>query len=362
MSLEAVHISIDDLTRNKEVPRSMALRMLPGQELDFILANPWGLTDMKPRNSFGLNSSMDGDFVALGDQYQTVRPVREITDGSLKDQARYWLRREHPLGKSVYFGWDIRLQKPVAVKMLVPSVDLYAREVLAELQKEAEGMALVQPIVQRHMVDVYDMLLVREAKQDSIAIIEEFMDPTEAPTLFEVNRSVRLTSGQVVDIISDIGSQIDALAREGLFHRDIKPTNIFLSNKRGVVLGDWGSLSWATDPEIWFSPAYSSAETRGVIHASVGLPAEVFSLAITTCELMIGARPFDPRRDNPHRIQGFAKPTYMQASWMREFLSRHKIKKQGELSHVLSRGLSYYPADRYQSAGDFVGELKNALI
>ncbi len=102
---------------------------------------------------------------------------------------------------------------------------------------------------------------------------------------------------QVVQIIFKCAKALDYAHREGVIHRDIKPTNILVSNDMDVKIGDFSiahimTADTAATMPMGFvgSPRYMSPEQ--VQEDTITHQTDLFSLGIVMYELITGKHPF----------------------------------------------------------------------
>ena len=105
-----------------------------------------------------------------------------------------------------------------------------------------------------------------------------------------IDGTKRLNDDVLWSIIKEVGTAIQLLHERDLVHRDIKPDNIFVSDHKTLVLGDFGSVEHEdvmTLHTMVGTISYSPPEVLVMVlnsHASmfaVGKPADVFSLGLT---------------------------------------------------------------------------------
>ena len=102
---------------------------------------------------------------------------------------------------------------------------------------------------------------------------------------------------QVIEIVFKCAKALDYAHRNGIVHRDIKPTNILLSKDFDIKIGDFSiahmaSLEKTDTMPMGFigSPRYMSPEQ--VQEDMVGNQTDLFSLGIIMYELLTGKHPF----------------------------------------------------------------------
>jgi serine/threonine protein kinase len=101
---------------------------------------------------------------------------------------------------------------------------------------------------------------------------------------------------QVLSIGVRIGSALETAHRDGVLHRDVKPSNILLTAYGNPVLSDFGIAATLgeADPDEpvgmsipWSAPEVLADESRGTVQS------EVYSLAATVYSLLAGRSPFE---------------------------------------------------------------------
>ena len=122
----------------------------------------------------------------------------------------------------VYHGWDSRLERNVAIKVLSlqSEMDSTRAEQIARFLREAKiTSALKHP----HIVEVYDI------GDDPVTgmsyLVMEFV---KGVSLQRLLKERHLTTGEVLTLICQVADGLDYAAQFTIVHRDIKPANILV--------------------------------------------------------------------------------------------------------------------------------------
>jgi serine/threonine protein kinase len=180
--------------------------------------------------------------------------------------GRYRLRQRIGTGgmASVWLARDEVLIRPVAVKLIDP--DLVRDQTFRErFREEARAAAALS---HPHIVTVHDY-----GESDGTPYI--VMELLTGGTLDE-----RYPVPDVERVIGEIASALAAAHAARIVHRDIKPTNVFLTSS-GVKVLDFG----IADDERMGTPAYLPPEN------DLSPSADVYALGIVWFEAVRGRRP-----------------------------------------------------------------------
>ena len=130
---------------------------------------------------------------------------------------------------TVYLGRDLKLGRPVAVKVLRP--DRADANALARLRSEVEFQAKLDD---SRIVRLYDVGL-----KPSPYLVMEFVAGADfGAVLRQASMAERLF------VLSQVAGGLEVLHAHKLVHRDLKPTNILISHDGQVKLADFGLCRW----------------------------------------------------------------------------------------------------------------------
>ena len=190
---------------------------------------------------------------------------------------------------SVYRGLDLRLDRPVALKVMDSR---YAgdQQFLARFQREARAVARLKD---PGLVAVYDQGL----GDDGSGLPYLVMELIEGGTLRELLRERGpMPPHAVAAVLSPILGGLAAAHRAGLVHRDIKPENVLISDDGEVKIADFGLVRAVAEAKVTSTSvilgtaAYLSPEQVGTGDAGPG--SDVYGVGVLAYELLTGTTPF----------------------------------------------------------------------
>ncbi len=173
----------------------------------------------------------------------------------------------------------------------------------------------------------------------------------------------QLTLREAQSYIEQIASALDYAHQQGCVHCDVKPANILLDQDGHVVLADFGIVrfmqgavlnaqqSLKSSEMLMGTPEYASPEQA--LGESLDGRSDIYSLAVTIFFMLAGFPPF--RSSTPIKI------LLMHVHDTPPKLSSARADATARIDSVVEEALSKWPADRYQTAGEFSQELSDAI-
>jgi hypothetical protein len=248
----------------------------------------------------------------------------------------------------VYRAYDLRLKRPVALKLVAPSLarDEQFRERFA---RESE---LVMSLEHPNVVPIYDAGEV----DGRVYLAMRLVDGTDLRSLLRAEGA--LEPDRTIAICTQIAAALDAAHARGLVHRDVKPSNVLLDSSGHVYLADFGLTrtlddegSGAGDDRAIGTPAYLAPEQLE------GLPADgradVYSLGCVLYECLTG-EPVFPRDSRLAVAWAHLEEEPPRASKRRAGLPE-------AVDAVLGRALAKDPEQRFATCGALVSAAEDAL-
>jgi predicted Ser/Thr protein kinase/poly(3-hydroxybutyrate) depolymerase len=282
-----------------------------------------------------VHAAVEGE-VAFTKTLSTPRP--SVASGSLL-AGKYQIQDEIGHGGMgiVYRAEDIKLSRPVALKFLPPewTRDKSARERFS--QEARAAAALAHP----NICTVYEV----DDGGEHPFIAMEYV---EGESLREKTRRGPLSLEEALAIASQAAEGLEAAHRKGIIHRDIKSSNIMVTDKGQAKIMDFGlakirgGSSLTGEGATIGTVAYMSPEqARG---EKVDQRTDIWSLGVVLYEMLTGELPFRGERD--------VSLLYSIVHEEPRSLGDRKPPVPPDLQRVIERALEKNPALRYQTAAE----------
>jgi serine/threonine protein kinase len=313
---EKIAQGIEDLPRGLDDERA-------GYVLDGLLAIPSHppVVELLDRFTERLRGSLLNRAILLVEQKRLSLSLGAIAELFRKSKSQY--RIDKVLGQglfaSAYLAHDEKLDMDVVVRILR---DEYIRrpKVRAQFLGRRCGS-----IIHQNLVLTLD---VGEFRDKGIFYsVRNYVEGATLRSLLEDNRRFQPT--EAVAILRQVVAALVALHKKGIVHGGIKPSNIFLSGKDLVVLGDpLAAMRGVADDDasrrLAYDYRYASPETFGGTGELDDLRSDFYALGCVAYELLCQEPPHVS--DNPF-----------------DFSAMHRA---GQIAHPASRG------SRLGEAGD----------
>ena len=149
----------------------------------------------------------------------------------------------------VYLAEDERLNRPVAIKLL-PSDVLHDESYLERFKTEIRATSILSHPVICQVLDVGNL-------EDKPYMVMEYL---EGASIRQLLRERSFIATEVLQLAIEIADALDFAHEHQIIHRDIKPGNIFLSDRNHPKLLDFGLAKVST--EIFDASNEVDADTR----------------------------------------------------------------------------------------------------
>ncbi len=222
-------------------------------------------------------------------RYPYFRPP--LQDDELGRLGEYRVLRHLATGGmgTVFVAEDVALRRPVALKVMNTELEQKTDDAWGRFLREARAMAQLR---HENLVNVYQV-----GQEGGTAFLA--MELLEGQTLGDwIAHTERANFDEVLRIATEITRGLEAIHRQNLIHRDIKPNNIWIEKgtERAKIL-DFGLVREIKgDPNlteagvIVGTPAYLSPEQARGRNATVR--SDLFSLGCVLYEMCTRKLPF----------------------------------------------------------------------
>ena len=246
----------------------------------------------------------------------------------------------------VYKAIDVRLKRPVAVKVLATQLSR-DENFIQRFTAEAEAIA------QLHHPNIVQIYFNGE-ENGLYYFAMQYVDGQSLADLLNAKNS--LPPEQAVRIMLQVLDGLSAAHEMGMVHRDIKPANILLSKSGQVFIADFGLVkaqgaSQTMTGVILGTPDYLAPEQAA--GQTVDARTDLYSVGAVLYRMLSGKSPFEA--DNAHGIiyQHLHQPPAPITS---------VCHVPTQLAAIVHRLLNKIPRDRFQSAADVRNELSGMLV
>jgi serine/threonine protein kinase len=242
-------------------------------------------------------------------------------------------------------GWDIRLDRPVAVKLLYP---LSATQPDNRMRFDVEARAAAG-LNHPHIVSVHD-----SGEHAGTPYI--VMERLSGQTLADAIATGPLPQPQVRSILDAVLSALAAAHAAGILHRDIKPANILFSTSGNTKVADFGIAKSAASAhtmtgQIVGTMAYLSPDRIAGRPASAA--DDLYAVGVVGYEALTGRRAF-PQENLAELARAIAMDTPPPLAALRPDVDP-------ALAAVIERAMARDAAGRFGSADEMRAALAGRI-
>ena len=239
----------------------------------------------------------------------------------------------------VYRAEELALQRPVAIKLILPE---YSRDERFRERFRRESR-ITAAIDHPNVIPIFD------AGDESgvLYIIMRLVEGTDMRALIAAEG--RLEPRRAAHIVRQAGAALDAAHAAGMLHRDVKPSNVLLDRRDHVYLSDFGLAKPVASAEgltrhgtIVARAEYVAPEQ--ILNQRVDARADIYALGCLLFEALTGEAPFARWTDGPGALAHLDAPRPSPLDLRPDL--------PPEFDDVVRRAMAKDPSERYPSAGD----------
>jgi len=185
---------------------------------------------------------------------------------------------------NIYTAIHIPLKRVVVIKEMIRSAGSQSRR---RFKQEA---LLGASLNHKNIVSVYDHFDIGSASY----LVMEYVEGMDLAKIIE--NAAPLHPAIAAIIAREIGLAIEHAHANGIIHRDIKPTNILISNQGEIKVSDFGVAKGTESPDLTSTgtvigtPFYMSPEQAA--GEKLTYQSDIYSLGIVLYEMVTAKKPF----------------------------------------------------------------------
>lgn len=196
---------------------------------------------------------------------------------------------------TVYKAYHASLDRYVALKVLHPAFN-EDRTFTLRFQREAQVVARLE---HPNIVPIYDY---SEHEKRPYLVMKYI----EGDTLKARLGQGPLTSGEIEQVVNSVGAALEYAHRQGILHRDVKPSNVIIAKDGTMYLADFGLAriaeageSTLSSDSIMGTPQYISPE-QAMGKKDLDAGTDIYSFGVMLYELVVRQVPFSA--DTPFSV------------------------------------------------------------
>ncbi len=191
-------------------------------------------------------------------------------------------------------------------------------------------------------------ILTAEKQENVFFIVMEFVAGETLEAI--IAREGALDLSRALDYTCQICNAIDHAHRHGILHRDLRPSNVLVSDSGLVKVADFGTSRFleiaAHGTTIIGSPPYMAPEQ---FHGKAVFASDLYSLGITMFQMLVGDLPYDT--PSPSDLERLARGEFQISVRSKN----PKIPKA--INDVVFKAMSPEIPSRYQRASEVLDDL-----
>ncbi|HEY2149831.1 MAG TPA: protein kinase, partial [Vicinamibacterales bacterium] len=194
-------------------------------------------------------------------------------------------------------------------------------------------------------------ILTAEKQENLFFIVMEYVPGETLEAI--ITREGALDLNRSLDYICQICNAVDHAHRQGVLHRDLRPSNVLVADSGLLKVADFGTSRFleiaAHGTTVIGSPPYMAPEQ---FHGKAVFASDIYSLGVTMYQMLTGALPYDT-----------PSPADLQRLMTGELLTAPRLKNPKipkSINDIVLKAMAPDIHARYQRAGDLLDDVMSA--
>ncbi len=249
----------------------------------------------------------------------------------------------------VYYGLDVTLQRPVAIKV----IHEHFRRRKAYIERFLSEARLVASWRHKNIAQIY----YADDDDGLFYFIMEYIDGMDLKQILAgyAAEGELMSHDDVMLVGRGAAEALDYAHERGVVHRDVKPANVIIDRSGNVYLTDFGlavDVDRDTLEQVFGTAHYISPE-QARSSSAVQPQSDIYSLGVMLYEMLTGVVPFDD-----------SSPLVVAMNHLNRAPPRPRSVNpnlSATTEAILRKALEKDPRERFQRAGDLLDHLEDAL-
>jgi serine/threonine protein kinase len=191
-------------------------------------------------------------------------------------------------------------------------------------------------------------ILTAEKQENVFFIVMEFVPGETLEAI--IAREGPLDVARALDYTCQISNAVDHAHRQGVLHRDLRPSNVLVADSGMLKVADFGTSRFleiaAHGTTVIGSPPYMAPEQ---FHGKAVFASDIYSLGVTMYQMMTGLLPYDT--PSPADLERLMKGELLTAPR----LKNPKIPRS--INDIVLKAMAPDISARYQRAGELLDDV-----